>query len=45
LGLDATTLAEAASGNWPTYKPPRQTAPPPPPPAPAEDKDNDLPAD
>jgi len=45
LGLDATTLAEAASGNWPTYKPPRQTAPPPPPPAPAEDKDDDLPAD
>lgn len=45
LGLDATTLAEAASGNWPTYKPPRQTAPPPPPAAPAEDKDDDLPAD
>jgi soluble lytic murein transglycosylase-like protein len=45
LGLDATTLAEAASGNWPTYKPPRQTAPPPPPAAPAEDKDDDTPAD
>ncbi len=45
LGLDATTLAEAASGNWPTYKPPRQTAPPPPPPAPVEDKDDDVSAD
>jgi soluble lytic murein transglycosylase-like protein len=45
LGLDATTLAETASGNWPTYKPPQQTAPPPPPPAPEEDKDDNIPTD
>jgi soluble lytic murein transglycosylase-like protein len=45
LGLDATTLAETASGSWPTYKPPQQTAPPPPPPAPEEDKDDDVPTD
>ncbi len=41
LGLDATTLAETASGTWPIYKPPQQPAPPPPP-APAPEEDNDA---
>lgn len=40
LGLEATTLAETASGLWPTYKPPHQSAPPPPPPA-APNENND----
>jgi len=36
LGLDQVTLTEAASGQWPIYKPPHQPAPPPPPPPQSE---------
>jgi soluble lytic murein transglycosylase-like protein len=43
LGLDATALAETASGDWPVYKPPHQPAPPPPPPPPPEDSDANAP--
>ncbi|HWA90935.1 MAG TPA: lytic transglycosylase domain-containing protein [Rhizomicrobium sp.] len=49
LGLDQVTLTEAASGDWPVYKPPHQPAPPPPPPPPQAAPDDEpnafLPAD
>jgi soluble lytic murein transglycosylase-like protein len=43
LGLDATALAETASGDWPIYRPPHQPAPPPPPPPPPEESDANAP--
>jgi soluble lytic murein transglycosylase len=43
LGLEATALSETASGGWPVYKPPHQSAPPPPPaPTPENDDDDDA---
>ena len=41
LGMGVPALADTAAGEWPTYHPPRQTAPPPPPkPAPEDDDDD-----